>query len=90
MNMQLGVVKKFALEELEQSRFLTEDYIYRTMRSDIVKYMADNDIAPVATHTYQKSGWCDLIDKVCHYSLNYAYDPDQNWIIKLADIPENK
>lgn len=65
-------------------------FLYAKMRRSLSMWFLDNNIRPISGYDWYCEGTCDIVEKVCYLELWYRPDPEQRWIIKKADIPENK
>ena len=67
-----------------------DKFLYSRMRRALSNYFLREEIPPKSTHKWFYGGDCDLESGMCCLEVRYGYDPEQSWIIKRADIPENK
>ena len=67
-----------------------DKFLFTRMRRALSDYFLKHDIPPKSGYQWFYEGASDLESEICTLILRYAPDPEERWIIKKADIPENK
>lgn len=86
---------RYSIEEWEEDQaelrhgVPLDKFLYSRMRRELSNYFLKEDIPPKSGHMWFYEGSCDLEARYCELVVRYAHDPEERWILKKADIPEN-